>query len=251
MQKEKEISLLLRTGIAVACIALAFVCTLAIRLPLPATGGYFNLGDTVIMLSALFFGPLTGLLTGFIGPAIADFLGFPQFVPATAVVKGLEGLVVGLVGYKYPNISVKIIGAVWGIIILVAGYFVFEAFIYPYLAKFVPFFGVTDMRAAMVEVLPNFFQGLISAILAVTIWRIFHGFKKRPQATITFDDDYYDDDDATYDDDADDDEEVADEGAAFTDNEPQNEEDGHDGYDPERDMYLLDDEDDENGDKPA
>lgn len=239
MQKEKEISLLLRTGIAVACIALAFVCTFAVRLPLPATGGYFNLGDTVVMLAAIFFGPLTGLLTGFVGPAIADFIGFPQFVPATAAVKGIEGLVVGLIAYKYPNLSVKIIAVVWGVIILVTGYFVFEAIIYPYVAKTIPFFGVTDMRAAIVEVLPNFLQGLISAILAVSIWRLFQGFKSNVKPTT---DACEYDADEIYDDDAREFEDVgsSEEDMDFSDNQTA---DSNDGYDPERDMYLLEEKD--------
>jgi hypothetical protein len=60
-----------------------------------------------------------------------------------------------------------------GIIILVGGYFVFEAFIYPLLAKKVPFFGVTDPKAAMAEIIPNLLQGIISAVIALGIWRVF------------------------------------------------------------------------------
>jgi hypothetical protein len=60
-----------------------------------------------------------------------------------------------------------------GIAILVGGYFIFEAFIYPLLAKTIPFFGVTDAKAAIAEVIPNLLQGGISAVIAFGIWRVF------------------------------------------------------------------------------
>jgi len=66
-----------------------------------------------------------------------------------------------------------IIALVVGIFILVAGYFVFEAYIYPMLAKTVRFFGVTDAKAALAEIIPNLLQGVISAVIAFGIWRVF------------------------------------------------------------------------------
>lgn len=172
MQQEREISMLFKTGVIVAFMALAFLGTLLVRVPIPATGGYFNLGDTFVMLSALLFGPLAGFLTGLLGPTIADLIGFPQFVPATAVTKGLEGLVVGLIALKYNKIGLKIAAAICGVLVMVAGYFLFEAVIYPAVAQTVPFFAVTDLRAAVLEIIPNCIQGLISAVLAVSIWRL-------------------------------------------------------------------------------
>ena len=49
-------------GIIAAFTALAFVGTWVIRIPIPATGGYFNLGDTFVMAAALLYGPLAGAL---------------------------------------------------------------------------------------------------------------------------------------------------------------------------------------------
>ena len=59
------------------------------------------------------------------------------------------------------------------IIIIVGGYYVFEAIIYPALAKSIPFFGVTDPKAALAEIVPNLLQGGISAVIAFGIWRVF------------------------------------------------------------------------------
>lgn len=175
MTKPSEVKQLVNVGIVAAFATLAFVGTTVIRIPIPATGGYFNLGDTFVMAAALLYGPLIGGLVGLIGPALSDAIGFPQFILATAVVKGLEGSVVGAIGGKPKgNLLVRpVLALLVGIAILVGGYFVFEAFIYPLLAKKVPFFGVTDAKAAMAEVIPNLLQGIISAVIAFGIWRVF------------------------------------------------------------------------------
>lgn len=77
MPTNKEIKLLFRVGIVAAFVTLSFVGTMLIRIPIPITGGYFNLGDTFVMAAALLYGPLVGGLVGTIGPAAADAIGFP------------------------------------------------------------------------------------------------------------------------------------------------------------------------------
>lgn len=166
---------LVRVGIVAAFATLAFAGTTVIRIPIPATGGYFNLGDTFVMTAALLYGPWVGALVGLIGPSAADAIGFPQFIPATGIVKFCEGGLVGLLaGNPGRNVHYRPVPAlVTGVIVLVGGYFVFEAFIYPLLAKAVPFFGVTDLKAALAEIFPNLFQGAISAVIAFGIGRVF------------------------------------------------------------------------------
>lgn len=174
MQKEKEVAVLLKTGITVAFIALSFLGTLLLRVPIPGAG-YFNLGDAFVMLAAVFFGPLTGLLTGMIGPALADLIGFPPFVPATAIVKGLEGLLVGLIAHRSRRAGVTALGLGAGVLVIVAGYFLFEALIYPAVGEFIPFFLVTDLKAAVIEIAPNTLQGVVSALITLAVWRVFKG----------------------------------------------------------------------------
>ena len=180
MSDQSDVKQLVNVGIIAAFSTLAFVGTTVIRIPIPATGGYFNLGDTFVMIAALLYGPLIGALVGLIGPALADAIGFPQFILATALVKCLEGFAVGLIGGKsrWDTLTRPVLALAVGIMILVGGYFVFEAFIYPLLAKKVPFFGVTDPKAAIAEVIPNLLQGIISAVIALGIWRVFR--KKAP-----------------------------------------------------------------------
>ncbi len=175
MNQTSEAKQLFRVGIVAAFATLAFVGTTVIRIPIPATGGYFNLGDTFVMAAALLYGPLVGGLVGLIGPALADAVGFPQFILATAVVKGVEGAAVGWLGRGARKEGHRRVAAALavGVVILVGGYFVFEAVVYPFLAVGIPFFGVTDPRAAVAEILPNLLQGGISAVIAFGIWRIF------------------------------------------------------------------------------
>ena len=63
-----------RTIVTTALMAaLACVATMVIRVPSP-TGGYMNLGDTVVLLGAFLLGPWYGALAGGIGSALADVL---------------------------------------------------------------------------------------------------------------------------------------------------------------------------------
>jgi uncharacterized membrane protein len=174
MNQIKEVNLLFRTGLIAAFATLAFAGTMIVRIPIPVTGGYFNLGDTFVMAAGLLYGPLVGGLVGMIGPAAADAVGFPQFILATAVVKGIEGFAVGIVGWKSRGGSRPIAALAVGIGILVAGYYVFEAILYPAMAQTVPFFGVTDAKAALAEIPPNLLQGFLSALVAYGIYRVFH-----------------------------------------------------------------------------
>lgn len=175
MTDRSEASNLLKVGIVAAFATLAFVGTTVIRVPIPATGGYFNLGDTFVMIAGLLYGPFVGALVGLIGPAAADAVGFPQFILATAVVKFCEGGAVGFIGGSQNSRSNirPVFALAVGIVILVAGYFIFEAYIYPLLAHSIPFFKVTDFKAAIAEIVPNLLQGSISAIIAFGIFWIF------------------------------------------------------------------------------
>jgi len=172
MAKTTQASQLFRIGIVAAFATLSFVGTTLIRIPIPATGGYFNLGDTFVMAAALLYGPWVGALVGLIGPAAADAVGFPQFILATAVVKFCEGGVVGLIGAR-RGLAAQAAGLTVGVAVLVLGYYVFEALVYPWLSRSIPFFGVTDAKAALAEIAPNLLQGVLSALIALGIHRVF------------------------------------------------------------------------------
>ena len=58
-----------------------------------------------------------------------------------------------------------------GASVIVVGYFVFEAFVYPWLGRRIPFFAITDYGAAVVEILPNFLQAVVATVLGLAMWR--------------------------------------------------------------------------------
>lgn len=77
--------------------ALGCAATMAVKVPSP-TGGYMNLGDTVVLLGAYFLGPVYGAAAGGLGPALADLLGgYPMYVPGTLVIKAVMAALAGLV----------------------------------------------------------------------------------------------------------------------------------------------------------
>ena len=82
--------------LAALMIALMTLATLIIRIPNPATQGYINLGDAMLMTIALLFGWRIGGLAGGVGSALADALGgYFLWAPWTLVIKGIEGVLVG------------------------------------------------------------------------------------------------------------------------------------------------------------
>jgi uncharacterized membrane protein len=107
--------------------ALVLLATAVIRRPVPQTGGYLNVGDTMVMFTAMVFGPAIGAFAGGVGSAVADVvLGYSGWAPVTLLVKGLEGFVVGYASRKLEGTSGMTVAAVLGGIVMVAGYFLFE-----------------------------------------------------------------------------------------------------------------------------
>lgn len=79
--KLKEDSSRAAIKIAATAVFPALVCvvTLVFVVGIPATNGYFNVGETVIYIAALSFGPYVGAFAGGIGAAIADLIAAPIF----------------------------------------------------------------------------------------------------------------------------------------------------------------------------
>lgn len=87
------------TGIMVALI---FVLTFAIKIPVPFTRGYIHLGDSMIFVASILFGWHVGALAGGLGSALADIVGGYAFwaIP-TFIIKGTMGALVGLISDTY------------------------------------------------------------------------------------------------------------------------------------------------------
>jgi len=119
-------NILIRLSLMAIMTALVAVGTLIIRVPNPM-GGYFNVGDVMVFVSALAFGPLIGSFAGGVGSAISDMIGFPVFVIPTLVIKGTEGLLAGLIANRKSAFR-DILAVVVGGSEMIAGYFLIEFF---------------------------------------------------------------------------------------------------------------------------
>lgn len=98
--------------------ALLVIATVMLRFPVPTFNLYFNLGEAIIYLTALLYGPIPGALIGGVGSALADIIGgYPVWAPITFIIKGLEGYIVGSLANKNRYIAVML-----GAIIMMAGY---------------------------------------------------------------------------------------------------------------------------------
>lgn len=147
------------TTLAVA-IALVTVLTMSITIPTPTTQGYINVGDVMIFIIAAMFGKEYGFIAGGIGSAMADLLGgYFHYIPGTFVIKGIEGLIFGLVveklGDRYKNLSLVLAG-VLAAAEMVIGYFLYSSI----------FYGV---KGAMTSIPENMVQGYGSLIIALPI----------------------------------------------------------------------------------
>ncbi len=117
--------------------ALTTVATVVLVAPFPYTGGYFNLGDSLVMISGFLLGPGGGFFAGGVGSALADvLLGFPGFAPITFFAKGFEGLIVGYLSFRTTrkkNISGwDILGLFLGSVAMLLGYLLGEMLVFGY-----------------------------------------------------------------------------------------------------------------------
>ena len=152
-----------RIAAAAIFAALVAASTLLFVVPIPATSGYFNLGETLIYIAALLFGPLVGTVAG-AGATIADALVAAQYAPGTFTIKAIEGFLVGFL-YKKINRKTKSItlSATIAIVIggfeMVLGYFIYETLVlrYPFAlaAGEVPF-NIAQMLIGLMVACPNY-----------------------------------------------------------------------------------------------
>ncbi|MFY9398671.1 MAG: ECF transporter S component [Desulfomonilia bacterium] len=147
-------------------IALVAVSTMIVRVPVPQTSGYMNLGDSLVLLAAVFFGPVGGFIAGGIGSALADILGgFPQWAMWTLIIKGIEALIVsGLVAALGPRKDrigpVMVMSFALATAWMVLGYFIAETIMY-------------DLKAAIAEAPFNLMQAAGSVVLASLMLPVF------------------------------------------------------------------------------
>ena len=148
--------------LAASAVMAALVCvaTMLIQFPIPATQGFFNVGDAMVMVAALTFGPVVGAIAGGLGSSLADFLGgWYVWVPFTLIIKGIEGLLAGWIlsigGEDQGSLRLVLAWMVGGLE-MVAGYFLVQVFMY-------------GLGAALVEAPFNFVQMAVGGIVGIPV----------------------------------------------------------------------------------
>ena len=122
MKKETTKSLCIKAML----MALTCIATMVIQVPVAATNGYIHLGDSIILLAGIMFGPTAGLLAGGIGSAMADVLtGYGYWAPFTLIIKGIMGYVAGYIAYDGTDKAFgikKFAGAFAAEVVMIVGY---------------------------------------------------------------------------------------------------------------------------------
>ena len=136
---------------------LVLVATMFLQIP-NGQGGYVNLGDGVIFASALILGPFAGVVAA-LGSALSDLLlGYAQYAPATLIIKGLMGLVAGIL-LKYGKNNRYFYSAFVFMIcelIMIGGYFSFESIFFT-----VPY-ALANILANLIQAIAGIAVGLAS-----------------------------------------------------------------------------------------
>lgn len=86
----------LKVSLSAIMAGIVYAFTIVFSLYIPQTRGFFNFGEVGVYISALVGGPFIGFIAGAVGSSLADItLGYHYYAPATFIIKGIEGLIVG------------------------------------------------------------------------------------------------------------------------------------------------------------
>ncbi len=144
--------------------ALVFVMTYVPKVPVPVTGGYVHLGDGAIFLAALLLGPL-GIPAAAIGSGLSDILGgYMVYALPTMLIKAAVALIAWKL-WKEASWFRAVIAFVLAEIVMVAGYFAFEAVMY-------------GTAAAWAAVGPNCIQGIAGMVLGLVCHALYPRMKR-------------------------------------------------------------------------
>ena len=160
MKHDKLIKLVLAALFA----ALTCVATMLIHIPMPATNGYINLGDGMVLLGAFLLGPAYGFAAGGLGSMLADLLlGYASYAPGTFIIKGLTALVAALILRALSGkFSGLVAGSAVGEVVMVLGYFAYESLALGY--------GI----AAAASIPGNAIQGAAGMVVGILAYKALH-----------------------------------------------------------------------------
>ncbi len=139
-------------------IALVCIATMVIQIPIPMTQGYVNIGDSIIFISSILFGPIIGMIAGGLGSALADILtGYSHWALFTLIIKGFEGYIVGIIVRKNTNLLKNTLATLLGVFIMVIGYLFAGTFLQ---GSFI---------VSLSSIPSNLVQGVVSMLIGIPI----------------------------------------------------------------------------------
>lgn len=158
-RKNEKIMLLVLAGLFAAIIT---VSTMMLRIPTP-TKGYINLGDCFVNIAGWLLGPLYGGAAAGIGSSLSDlFAGYTVYVIPTFIIKALMAVtafaVFKALSKKLPTLVGRIISAIAAELVMVAGYAVYESFLYG------------SAATALTGVAGNIVQGIGGVLFGVMLY---------------------------------------------------------------------------------
>lgn len=115
--------------------ALICVATMLIQIHIPATGGYANLCDGVILICAFLMYPIYAVIAAGLGSFLADVLsGYAGYAAGTLVIKAGVALIAAGLYRRFAKeasprakLAVMIVAGVLAEVFMVLGYFFYEA----------------------------------------------------------------------------------------------------------------------------
>lgn len=149
-------------------ITTTLVCaaTMLFTVYVPATRGFFNMGETMVYLSAILFGPFIGAFSGGIGSMLADLLlGYYYYAPATLIIKASEGFIVGILYNHNPKLSKR----GWGIASSLLGLLVGVILAFVGLAYYSGDIELTLGYASLTLHIPRAFWLVLGVVIAILI----------------------------------------------------------------------------------
>lgn len=165
-QKQNAHEKLLKICFTAMFAALIFVAAKLIQIPTP-TNGYVNFGDCFVLIAAWVLGPVYGFAAAAIGSAVADLMGYTQYVPGTFFIKGMMALAAALVirAFIKKGGRLRLLGFIVSgsaaELIMIGGYYLYEATLLGY-----------GFAGALEGIPGNSLQGIFGAVFGVVLIRV-------------------------------------------------------------------------------
>lgn len=136
-------------SLAAAMLASVFVVTRFVQIPIPL--GYFNVGNTVILLFCLLVNNSYGIAASGIGSALADLMSYPVYTVPTLLIKTLMPWIFLKLGKLLPQKKyTPVVSAAFATLIPLFGYTIAGGLIYGNIIS-----GIAQFPGLLLEYIAN------------------------------------------------------------------------------------------------